>query len=345
MRGLHGVHVSIVRLWRINFLESEDGPLIDSCGRTISYLRISVTDRCNLRCSYCMPPGTADFLPEEQLLRAEELLRVCALATRLGITDFRLTGGEPLLRPDLACIARGIASLDGVRRLAITTNGVYLAEQAKQLRESGVQAVNISLDSLCPQRYRAITGFDRLAAVRQGIDAALGAGLAVKLNCVCLPDVAEDAIRLVRLAKQLPVCVRFIELMPIGQGQGAARANFTALKQRIYAQFGTFSRCESSGSGPAAEETRSDFAGSVGWIAACSAPFCASCNRVRLTSAGILRPCLGHDGGADLKQLLRGGADDETLLARMKQTIYDKPVSGGFDAVSDAHMNMHCIGG
>ncbi len=319
--------------------------MIDGCGRKISYLRISVTDRCNLRCTYCMPPESADFLPKEQLLRSDELLRVCALATRIGITDFRLTGGEPLLRPDLACIARGIASLDGVRRISVTTNGVYLAAQAKQLRESGVQAVNVSLDSLCPQRYRAITGFDRLAAVRQGIDTALEAGLVVKLNCVCLPDVAEDAIRLVRLAKQLPVCVRFIELMPIGQGHGAARANFNALRQRIYAQFGVFSPCEGSGSGPAAEETRPDFAGSIGWIAACSTPFCASCNRVRLTSAGILRPCLGHDGGADLKQMLRSGADDEMLLARMKQTIYNKPVSGGFDTVPDAHMNMYCIGG
>lgn len=334
------MHLSGVRLWRLK----GDADLMDQCGRSITYLRVSITDRCDLRCRYCIPPGAVQFAPPEALLTADEIVRVCALAVQLGVTDIRLTGGEPLLRPDWPDIARRVSALDGVRRLALTTNGVHLAQQSELLRQSGVQAVNVSLDSLCAARYAAVTGLDRLDAVLDGIDAALRAGLAVKLNCVCLPDAAEDAVQLAAFAKTHPVAVRFIEMMPVGQGQHAPHAEFAAVRRAVYDAFGAFAPCPPDGSGPAWEETRPEFAGRIGWIAACSAPFCASCNRVRLTAAGQLRPCLGHDMGTDLRALLRCGASDDAVRAAMRRTIYNKPVSGGFDA-PDAHMNMNTIGG
>ena len=286
--------------------------MFDAYGRNIHYLRLSVTDLCNLRCRYCMPDGVPK-LAHEDILTYEEFLRLAALFAQCGIDTVRITGGEPLVRRGVEQLTAGLKAIPGIRRVALTTNGVLLAQKLPALLAAGLDSVNISLDTLYPETFRRITGKDELAAVQNGIRAALASGIPVKLNCVPQPGLSG-----------LELLERFYRRWP--QLQPVTGAAF--------------------GDGPAVYYSAPGWRGSIGLIAAVHGKFCASCNRVRLTSQGFLRPCLASESGTDLRALLRSGADDAALLQAIQNTILAKPREHHFGQGSmPATRGMYRIGG
>ena len=325
--------------------------MFDAYGRNIHYLRLSVTDLCNLRCRYCMPDGVPK-LAHQDILTYEEFLRLAALFAQCGIDTVRITGGEPLVRRGVEQLTAGLKAIPGIRRVALTTNGVLLAQKLPALLAAGLDSVNISLDTLHPETFRRITGKDELAAVQNGIRAALASGIPVKLNCVPQAGVNEGELEaLAALAKDNAMQVRFIEMMPIGYGADMPCISGPELRAR-------FARCwpelaplsaaqeHALGDGPAVYYTVPGWQGSIGFIAAVHGKFCASCNRVRLTSQGFLRPCLASETGCDLRTLLRSGADDAQLLAAIRETIWAKPREHHFnDSSMPATRGMYRIGG
>ena len=323
----------------------------DHFGRNINYLRLSITDRCNLRCKYCMPHGV-EFTPHEQILTYEEFLRVAQAAVHLGITRFKVTGGEPLVRKNVAQLVAGLKETPGIRRVTLTTNAVLLAEQLPALLDAGLDSVNISLDTLRPEVFRQITARDDFAAVQAGLQAALESGLPVKLNCVPQAGVNEGELEgLAALAKDNAMQVRFIEMMPIGYGASMPCISGPELRARFarrWPELAPLSPAQEHalGDGPAVYYTVPGWQGSIGFIAAVHGKFCTSCNRVRLTSQGFLRPCLASETGCDLRALLRSGADDAQLLAAIRETIWAKPREHHFnDSSMPATRGMYRIGG
>ncbi len=300
--------------------------MTDSCGRTIDYMRVSITDRCNLRCRYCMPEDLA-FIPHEEILRYEEIQRICALAAELGVSTVKITGGEPLVRPGCVELIRSLKALPGIRRVTLTTNGVLLSQHLPALAELGLDGVNISLDTLDRGLYRAITGRDELHRVLGAVFQALDAGLKVKLNCVPQQAVGERGLlELAALAVRHPVDVRFIEMMPIGRGRDFTPVTGGALLRMLEGAWpDLMPSIEKRGSGPARYFTSPALKGSFGIIDAVSHSFCAQCNRVRLTSEGYLKLCLCHGDGVDLRGLLRSGGTDGQLRQAMETAILRKP--------------------
>ena len=323
--------------------------MFDAYGRSIHYLRLSVTDLCNLRCRYCMPDGVPK-LAHEDILTYEEFLRLAALFARCGIDTVRITGGEPLVRPGVEQLAAGLKAIPGIRRAALTTNGVLLAEKLPALLAAGLDSVNISLDTLDPETFRRITGRNELAAVQAGIRAVLASGIPVKLNCVPQAGVNEGGLEaLAALAIEQPLQVRFIEMMPIGFGAGMPSLSGPELLARFARRWpglAPLPTAQSFGDGPAVYYSAPGWRGSVGLIAAVHGKFCASCNRVRLTSQGFLRPCLASEAGCDLRALLRGGASDAALLQAIQNTILAKPREHHFgEGTMPATRGMYRIGG
>ena len=428
--------------------------MFDRYQREIHYLRLSVTDLCNLRCRYCMPDGV-EKLEREAVLTYEEFLRLAALFAQCGIDTVRVTGGEPLVRKNVAQLVAGLKETPGIRRVTLTTNAVLLAEQLPALLDAGLDSVNISLDTLRPEVFRQITARDDFSAVQAGLQAALESGLPVKLNCVPQAGVNEGELeQLAALAKDNALQVRFIEMMPIGYGAAmpcisgpelrarfarrwpelaplspaqeyalgdgpavfrhiTARDEFAAVQAGLRAAlesplpvklncvpqvgvneceleaiaalardndlqvrfiemmpigYGAAMPCVSGpelrarfanrwpelhpvegttfGNGPAVYYTVPGWKGSIGFIAAVHGKFCASCNRVRLTSQGFLRPCLASETGCDLRALLRGGADDARLRTAIRETIWSKPREHHFeDRCMPATRGMYRIGG
>ena len=326
--------------------------MFDAKGRSIHYLRLSVTDLCNLRCRYCMPDGV-EKLGREDILTYEEFLRLAKLFTGCGVDTVRVTGGEPLVRKGVEQLVAGLKEIPGIHRVTMTTNGVLLARQLPALREAGLDSVNISLDTLSPEVFARITARDEFAAVMEGIHAALDSGLPVKLNCVPQVGVNEGELEaLAALAKDHPLQVRFIEMMPIGYGAAMPCISGPELRTRFqkrWPELAPLPEAENHalGDGPAVYYQAPGWQGSVGFIAAVHGKFCASCNRVRLTSQGFLRPCLASEAGCDLKTLLRSGADDETLLQAIRTTIWEKPQEHHFERKQDvpATRGMYRIGG
>lgn len=303
----------------------------DRYGRSIDYLRISLTDRCNLRCSYCMPNG-ADFLPHSQILRYEEILRVARAAIDLGIRNFKVTGGEPLVRRGAVEFVEQLKHLPGCDQVTLTTNGVLLEELALPLARAGVDGINVSIDALDPARYAAITGQDVLDRVLRGVQASLAAGMRTKLNCVLLAGAEPEILPLAELAGRWPVDVRFIELMPIGEGSeggGLSPSKARALLLERWPDLHPVN--ERRGNGPARYEASEHLQGRIGWIDAVSHRFCDQCNRLRLTSTGELKPCLCYDASVDLRALLRAGAPDEALREAIAQAVEQKPAHHCFD--------------
>lgn len=299
--------------------------MLDALGREINYLRISITDRCNLRCRYCLPQGV-HCVPHEDVLRYEEILRISRVAVSLGMTRLRITGGEPLARKGAPEFLAALRQVPGVETIAITTNGVLLAESLDRLRPARLDWVNISLDTLSGERYRDLTGVDGLAQTLEGIHAALAGGLAVKLNCVLMRGINDDEILpLTSLATQLPVDVRFIELMPVGAARDLARVPGAEVLEVLKSAYPDLAPAATRGNGPARYWQSPAFLGRVGFIDAMGDHFCGQCNRVRLSSQGFLRLCLYHGEGLDLRALLRSGADDEQLRRAMEQAIGGKP--------------------
>jgi GTP 3',8-cyclase len=311
-------------------------PLTDAFGRQLTYLRVSVTDRCNLRCTYCLPED-ADFpFGDRDYLRPEEFEAIVGALVRLGIRRVRLTGGEPLVRKDILEIARRIKALPGVENLALSTNGTELARLAEPLRAAGVDRVNISLDSLDAERFRAITRRGNLDAVWNGVEAALAAGFSpVKLNAVLLSrQNLEDVDRLVELTLDRPLSVRFIEMMPTASNRHLQPDEYVSsdvVKQRIEARFGKLHPLDphqaGPRTGPAAAYRLAGAQGAVGFITPLSHTFCADCNRLRLTSRGELRLCLFADRVHPLRHLLTPSPEDtaEALETEILRVLTDKP--------------------
>ena len=325
--------------------------MFDRYQREIHYLRLSVTDLCNLRCRYCMPDGV-EKLEREAVLTYEEFLRLAALFARCGIDTVRVTGGEPLVRKNVAQLVAGLKETPGIRRVTLTTNAVLLAEQLPALLDAGLDSVNISLDTLRPEVFRQITARDDFAAVEAGLHAALESGLPVKLNCVPQAGVNEAELEdLAALAKDHPLQVRFIEMMPIGYGAAMPCISGPELRQRFARRWANLAPLPAEqgcalGDGPAVYYTVPGWQGSIGFIAAVHGKFCASCNRVRLTSQGFLRPCLASETGCDLRALLRSGATDQELLTAIRETIWSKPREHHFeDRSMPATRGMYRIGG
>ena len=325
--------------------------MFDRYQREIHYLRLSVTDLCNLRCRYCMPDGV-EKLEREAVLTYEEFLRLAALFARCGIDTVRVTGGEPLVRKNVAQLVAGLKETPGIRRVTLTTNAVLLAEQLPALLDAGLDGVNISLDTLRPEVFRQITARDDFAAVQAGLQAALQSGLPVKLNCVPQAGVNEGELeQLAALAKDNAMQVRFIEMMPIGYGAAMPCISGPELWARFARRWPELAPLSAAqehalGDGPAVYYTVPGWQGSIGFIAAVHGKFCASCNRVRLTSQGFLRPCLASETGCDLRALLRSGADDAQLLAAIRETIWAKPREHYFnDSSMPATRGMYRIGG
>ena len=325
--------------------------MFDAYHRNIHYLRLSVTDLCNLRCRYCMPDGV-EKLEREAVLSHEEFLRLAALFAQCGIDTVRVTGGEPLVRKNVAQLVAGLKEIPGIRRVTMTTNAVLLADQLPALLDAGLDSVNISLDTLRPEVFRQITARDDFAAVEAGLHAALESGLPVKLNCVPQAGVNEAELEdLAALAKDHPLQVRFIEMMPIGYGAAMPCISGPELRQRFARRWANLAPLPAEqgcalGDGPAVYYTVPGWQGSIGFIAAVHGKFCASCNRVRLTSQGFLRPCLASETGCDLRALLRSGATDQELLTAIRETIWSKPREHHFeDRSMPATRGMYRIGG
>lgn len=304
----------------------------DQYNRQIDYLRISVTDRCNLRCRYCMPEG-AELVPMRQVLTYEEIARICAAAAALGIRKLKITGGEPLVRLGCPALIGTLKAIDGIEQVTMTTNGVLLEQYLPELLAAGLDAVNVSLDTLSHERFAAITGRDELDAVRAGLDAALASGLRTKVNAVLQRGMNDDEwLSLASLAKDAPLDVRFIEMMPIGFGATTPGVSNDELIQKLTALYpGTVPDETAHGNGPAKYIRVPGWRGSVGFISAIHGRFCDACNRVRLTARGKIKPCLCYAETADLLPLLRDGAPDEALKTALETAIYHKPKQHCFE--------------
>ena len=302
--------------------------MIDRCGRTIDYLRISVTDRCNLRCIYCMPEDGVKLVDRSLILREEEIIRICRVMAELGITKIKLTGGEPLIHVRMPELTAQIKRLPGIRKVTLTTNGVLLKEQMKDLAEAGLDAVNISLDTLDRECFRKIARRDLLDQSLEGIQEALRyPQVSVKINCVPLGIQGQDICQIAELARKYPVHVRFIEMMPIGCGtefKGMAETELVALLEK---KFGPLSIYQGKplGNGPSRYYEAEGFVGKLGFISAVSHKFCGECNRIRLTSQGFLKTCLQYTAGRDLREILRNGGSDEDLKKVIRQALNEKP--------------------
>ena len=311
--------------------------MLDQYGRRINYLRISVTDRCNLRCRYCMPEGVQD-VGMKNILTFEEIWEIVKVSVSLGITHIRITGGEPLVRKGCADLILGIRKIPGVETITMTTNGVLLEPYAKQLKEAGVDGVNISLDTLDPEEFCQITGKREFPAVLAGIRAAKDAGLPVKLNAVNRKEL--DPVPLVRYAQNENLPLRFIEMMPVGYGKQYVGRSNEELREMLEKIFGTAEKLVDSeelsrmGSGPAVYYRFSDLKVPVGFISAIHGKFCDTCNRVRLTAEGYLKLCLCYDQGVDLRHVLRE-EEKENLRTVMEEAIFRKPAAHCFERPSE----------
>jgi cyclic pyranopterin phosphate synthase len=306
----------------------------DRFRRRIDYLRMSITDRCNLRCLYCMPPQGVTSRTRDEILRMEEILRVAEVAIQLGINKFRLTGGEPLLRKGVIPFIRSLALLPGVEDIAVTTNGTLLLELGEQLQDAGVKRLNISLDTLDSEKFNRITRGGNLKQVWDGIEKALEIGFApVKLNIVALRNFNDrEWADFAHLTLDYPLHVRFIELMPIGTSWTMAGDSFVSCEEImsvIEQELGELNPAKSGvrGSGPAEYYTLPNSKGSIGFIHAMSNHFCADCNRLRLTADGKLRPCLHDQHEVDIREALRSGAGDRELQQLFHKAVVLKPAN------------------
>lgn len=306
----------------------------DQFQRQIEYMRISITDRCNLRCQYCMPPEGIQWIPHEAILSFEEILRLMDISTRLGFRRFRITGGEPLVRKGVLDFFGQASQLPGIEDLMVTTNGILLPEMAFEIKAAGVDRVNISLDTLDPERFRQITRGGDVQKVIQGVFRSLETGLEpVKINVVVVRSLnLEELPKFLDLAKNYPLHIRFIELMPIGSSS-ERREDFVSIdemKATLRFENEPVTK-EVRGGGPAEYFRPVGFRGSIGFISAISRHFCHTCNRVRLTADGKLRPCLHSSYEVDLRAELRCGKSDEEIAGILASAIWRKP--------AEHHMN------
>lgn len=324
----------------------------DRKNREIDYVRISVTDRCNLRCIYCMPEEGVPCIGHKEILTFEEIEHLCKIFVKLGIHKIKLTGGEPLVRKNCEVLVDKLHQIDGITSISLTTNGVLLKDQLKGLVEAGLSAVNISLDALNPNVYESITRRGRWEETMEGIYAALSyPSLRVKINCVPMAGFNEqELIKIAELARNHELHVRFIEMMPIGLGKKYHYMKEETVRQLLEKSLGDFIPSDASlGNGPARYYQVPGFCGKIGFISARTHKFCESCNRVRLTSDGFLKTCLQYNTGCDLKKLLRRGCSEAELETAIITALDEKPDCHRFEhKVQEETLeqrNMSDIGG
>ena len=305
-------------------------PLVDGFNREIDYLRVSVTDKCNLRCVYCMPEAGLAWLRRDEILSYEEIVEIVSAAATAGVRTIRLTGGEPLLRRQLARLVAAISCVDGIDDVALSTNALLLEERLPGLLAAGLRRVNVSLDTLVPERFEAIARRPGLELVLRGIDAAIAAGLhPVKINCVVMRGHNDDEIAdFAALTRERPVYVRFIEIMPVHENLGLSRDAYVSsdeILERVSAIGSIEPVAGPSGNGPARYFAFPGAPGAVGVISPLSHDYCERCNRVRLSADGRLRLCLFGDHAVDLRSPLRAGAGREAIAGLFRSAMLIKP--------------------
>lgn len=316
----------------------------------IDYLRLSLTDRCNLNCLYCTPFKKTKFLAREEILSYEEIVKAVHFFVKAGVRKLRLTGGEPLIKKNITGLVRMLKIIPGLEEIAMTTNGVYLKGLAAQLKEAGLGRVNISIDTLKKEKFKSITGFDYFDDVWAGIEASLEAGFtAVKLNVILMKGINDDeALDFAQLTLKYPLTVRFIEFFPTNKRSvtlSGALVKTQALKDELIAYFGAMEGIQGIiGNGPAEYCRLKDSQAAIGFISSSSENFCDRCSRIRLDCAGRICPCLFSAPTHDLRPLLRGGHSDEELLKYIKEIFRIKP---GFrkDVLPGHQLEMSSIGG
>ncbi|MCA9832603.1 MAG: GTP 3',8-cyclase MoaA [Thermomicrobiales bacterium] len=302
----------------------------DQFGRTMNYLRISLTDRCNFRCLYCMPPTGMQFQPKDEMLTDDELVRLVGIFAREGVTKLRLTGGEPTIRPHLTELIREFKSFPGINEIAMTTNALLLSRKAQEYKDAGLDRVNVSIDTLDPARFRFMTRGGRLDLVWEGIEQADAVGLGpIKLNSVVVKDHNQaDVLQMARLTLDRPWQVRFLEIMPMeGVGMIYEEGLVTSAETRadLEAEFGPLEQLPSPDADPAKLWRIPGARGTIGFISPMSEPFCETCNRIRLTADGNLRLCLLHGDEVNLRDLLRAGGSDDEIGALIREGVWRKP--------------------
>ena len=319
----------------------------DHFGREINYMRISITDKCNLRCKYCMPEGI-ELVPMTDLLTFEEIVKVCEQAVKVGIKNIKITGGEPLVRRDAPKLIGMINSISGIESVSMTTNGVLLKQFLHDLKRNGLKSINISLDTMDPTLYQKLTGKDAFTQVMDSIFAALDAGLRVKLNTVLLQGYNENEWeKLVDFARRNPVAIRFIEIMPIGQGKVFSGISNQELINCLKRRYPEMKRNPAPlGNGPAIYYSIPGFQGDVGFISALHGKFCDQCNRIRMSAQGELKPCLCYGKSIDLRDILRHKEEIE-LENALRQAIAEKPQAHCFERQDEIteEKKMISIGG
>ena len=321
----------------------------DRYGRTIDYMRVSITDRCDLRCRYCMPEG-CEKVSMSQILTYEEIVRICRVAAGLGISRIKITGGEPFVRLGCTDLIRSIKAIEGIEEVTVTTNGQALEKYIDELKDIGIDGINISLDTLDPERYAFITGRGELEKTMRSIERSVRSGIKTKINCLLQKGFNEDEMfDFAELAFRHGIDVRFIEMMPVGAADAGSGVSNTYVLQKLKDRWPDLEPDGSvHGNGPAVYYKRPGYEGGIGLISAIHGKFCGYCNRVRLTSQGQLKPCLSFDTGTDLMPALRG--TDEELGEVLRRAVYEKPKAHSFGDTenNDAHAEhrlMSQIGG
>lgn len=332
---------------------TNDQPLVDSLGRVHTNLRVSVTDRCNIRCFYCMPDENVRFLPRREILTFEEIERFVRVAAALGVNKLRLTGGEPLVRSGLPELVARLAAIEGIYDIALTTNGILLAEQAQDLKDAGLTRINISLDALTEETFRKIARRDGLDRVLAGIAAAKSVGFKkIRLNAVAIKGITEpEIVPLTQFARAENMEMRFIEFMPLdaeNRWQHDQVLSGEEIRRQLEQAIGPLeAAARPDPSQPATDFRFTDGGGTIGFINPVTQPFCADCNRLRLTAEGKIRNCLFSMVEWDARSLLRGGGTDKDLTQLLRDCVLAKKPGHGIDS-ADFHKPeraMYQIGG
>ena len=332
--------------------ETSRPKLIDGMGRTIVNLRISVTDRCNFRCTYCMPADNVEFMDRSNLLSFEEIQRVAQIVSRMGINRLRLTGGEPLMRKNLPVLIKMLNEVDGIDDIAMTTNAYFLKDQAQSLKDAGLKRLNVSLDALDPKKFRDVNRRDCLQSVLDGLDTARKVGFkSIKINAVAVRNFSETEIMsLIEMGRSDGFEIRFIEFMPLDSDKVWERDKVLfghEIVNMIKDNYELVPIDNSLEIGPASEYNFADGKGKIGIITAVSNPFCDHCNRIRMTADGKLRTCLFSTEETNLKELIRSGATDKTIIETLKQAVLVKEPGHkiNLDDFERPTRAMHAIGG
>lgn len=313
----------------------------DQFNREIDYVRISITDRCNLRCKYCMPEGI-EMVSMDEILTYEEIIEIVRKLVKLGIKKVKITGGEPLVRKGCCQLIRQIKNIEGIESVTLTTNGILLKQYYKDLIESNIDGINISLDTMNPMKYKEITGSDCIQDVLEGIQLFKDSGIPIKINVVSMKSEIQELDALIELARKDPIDVRFIEVMPIGYGKYFETMDHAKLIESLKEKYHMTLDTKIHGNGPAIYYKIDGFKGSIGFISAIHGKFCDSCNRIRLTSTGDIKPCLSFQSTVNIKEALR---KNEDILPILETCIFHKPKAHGFETNVEENKIMAAIGG